>query len=317
MATDKNKHLTDVLTSHKVSKEQALLDKHKAKRDEICDALVEKYGIDIYSPFNSGSFAKNTAVNIKFDFDLMAPFKRSAFDTLEKMYTDVYDFLLDKYNREAHVRKQRVSIGIEFFLDDEGDTVKIDVVPGRELNKDQYKDDNKLNLYVYSQFGKLQKGSEYIQSNIKAQVQNIRDNSDTVSLRQNIRLMKVWKTHNKKEPKSFFIELIIIKAFNKKEITGGMWDKLKTVMEFIRDNVETISLPDPGNSNNEVADTLTDYEKSSFSDDMKNIINRVEENSDNIKLYFPLNDKFPIDDSDNKYDASKLGASVPPTLRFG
>jgi hypothetical protein len=31
MATDRSKHLNDVLTTHKISKEQALLDKHKKK----------------------------------------------------------------------------------------------------------------------------------------------------------------------------------------------------------------------------------------------------------------------------------------------
>lgn len=319
MATDKNKHLNNVLITHKINQEQVLLDKHKSKRDEICDALVEKYGSDIYSPFNSGSYAKNTAVNKKFDFDLMAPFERNAFDTLEKMYTNVYDFLLEKYSGQANVRKQKVSIGIEFFADDDGDIVKVDVVPGRELNKDQYNDDDKLNLYVYSQFGKLQNGSDYIRSNIKAQVQNIKNNADKVSLRQNIRLLKIWKIYNIKVPKSFFIELITIKAFDKKEITGDMWDKLKSVMEYIRDNVKTVSLPDPGNSNNEVADSMTDYDKSVLSDDMRNIIDRVEENSDNIKLYFPLNEKFPIDNDEggNKYDERKSGPSIPPPTRFG
>jgi hypothetical protein len=318
MATDKNKHLNDVLTTHKVSKEQDLLDKHKCKRDEICDALVEKYGADMYSPFNSGSFAKNTAVNKKFDFDLMAPFKRNAFSTLEKMFNDVYDFLLEKYSSSAHVRKQKVSIGIEFFADDKGDVVKIDVVPGRELNQDQYKEDDKLNLYVYSQFGKLQSGSDYIRSNIKAQVQNIKDNADKANLRQKVRLLKVWKIYNNKTPKSFFLELITIKAFDKLEISGGIWDRLKSVMEYIRDNVTTVSLPDPGNSNNEVADSMSDYEKSALSDDMRNMINRIEENSDYIKIYFPLNDKFPVEDtSNNKYDERKVAPSIPPPTRFG
>ncbi|MVN22988.1 nucleotidyltransferase family protein [Mucilaginibacter arboris] len=318
MATDRNKHLNDVLTSHKVSKEQDLLDKHKRKRDEIFDALVAKYSGDIYSPFNSGSFAKNTAVNKKFDFDLMIPFKRNSFSTLEEMFTDLYNYLLEKYGSIAHVRKQKVSIGTEFFADDNGDVVKIDVVPGRELNQNQYKEDDKLNLYVYSQFGKLQGGSDYIRSNIKAQVQNIRDNADKVNLRQNVRLLKVWKIYNSKTPKSFFLELITIKAFDKVEITGGMWDRLKSVMEYIRDNVKTVSLPDPGNSNNEVADSMSDYEKSALSDDMKNMINRIEENSDYIKVYFPLNEKFPIEDtSSNKYDERKSGPSIPPPTRFG
>ncbi|MGN6638022.1 MAG: nucleotidyltransferase [Mucilaginibacter sp.] len=316
MATDKNKHLDEVLATHKIKHEQALLDKHKTKRDEICQALVDKYGADIYDPFTSGSYAKNSAVNKKFDFDLVAPFKRSAFGTLEKMYTSVYDFLSGKYTGTAHVRKQKVSIGIEFFTDNDGDTVKIDVVPGRELNEDQYIDDNKLNLYVYAQFGKLLGGSEYIRSNIRAQIQNIKEHVDRAYLRQNIRLLKVWKLHNNKTPKSFFLELMVIKAFDAKDVSGDIWSRLKTILEFIRDNVKTISLPDPGNSNNEVADTMTDYDKMILSDDMRNMIARIEENSDHIKMYFPVNDKFSSDNG-NKYDSRKAAASIPPATRFG
>lgn len=320
MATDKNKHLDCVLSSHRISKEQELLDKHIEKRNSVKEALEDKYKEDLYSPFNSGSYAKNTAVNKKFDFDLIAPFKKNAFETLEKMYNDVYDFLYEKYKSEATVRRQKVSIGLEFY--NEGTTIKVDVVPGRELNQDQYTEDNSLNLYVYEQFGKIEKGSDYIKTNVKSQIDNIKDRAtkEKDSIRKIIRLLKVWKIYNGKTPKSFFIELITIKAFDKKEITGGLWDKLKSVMEYIRDEVKTISLPDPGNSGNQVADTLSDSDKAVLSDDMKFMIERIEENSDNIKTYFIINSKHPCEEEkkdDNTYGVKKEGSSVPPVTRFG
>ena len=323
MATDKNKYLECSLSSHKISKEQKLLDKFIDKRDKVKAALQEKYGNYLYDPFNSGSYAKNTAVNKKFDFDLMAPFKGNAFDTLEKMYNDVYDFLYEIYKDEATVKKKKVSIGLDFNADSDGDIVKIDVVPGRELNQDQYKDDNKLNLYVFDQFGKLAKGSDRLQSNVKAQINNIREKatSKKASIRKIIRLLKIWKIYNNKRVKSFFIDLITIKAFDKEEITGYLWDMLKAVMEFIRDEVKTVSLPDPGNGNNDVADTLTDADKSTLSDDMKYMLERIEENSDYIKTYFPMNDKFPCEGAksdDNRYAKVGTGFSIPPeTTRFG
>lgn len=322
MATDKNKHLEDVLASHKISKEQDLLDKHISKRKEIAEALQEKYGSDMYSPFNSGSYAKHTAMNKKFDIDLIAPYKRNAFDTLEKMYNSVYDFLYDKYKNEATVKKQKVSIGLEFFADDDGDIVKVDVVPGRELNKDQYPDDNNLNLYVYEQFGKIDKGSDRIKSNIKAQIENVKGHAEKDSVRQIIKLLKVWKFYNGKKPKSFFLELITINAFDKKTISGEIWDKLKAVMEYIRDEVKNISLPDPGNSSNDIADTLNDSDKDTLSYDMKRMIERIEEDSDIIKSYYPINEKFPPEveeeKSGNSYRVKTgIGLSVPPVTRFG
>jgi len=324
--TDKNKHLECVLSSHKISKEEKLLDKHIDRRNEIKEALEEKYGSNLYSPFNSGSYAKNTAVNIKFDFDLMAPFKRNAFGsngTLKDMYDSVYQSIHGKYHgKEATVRDQKVSIGIEFYPDSDGHIVNIDVVPGRELNLDQYKEDSKLNLYVNQRFGKIEAGSDYIRSNIQAQIDNIKDraNAEKDTIRKIIRLIKVWKIHKKPQLKSFFIELITIKAIDNKDVTGDLWERLKIVLEYIKDEVKTVSLPDPGNSANEVADTLTDLEKSTLSDDMKYMIERIEESSDNIKMYFSINEKHPCEEDkkdDNKYGIKKDGVFVPPSVRFG
>jgi len=322
MATDKNKHLDCVVSSHRLSKEQKLYDKHITKKNEVKESLEKEFSSNIYSPFNSGSIAKNTAVNTKFDIDLVTPFKRNKFDTLEKMYTAVYDFLYGKYHgKGAYVRKQKVSIGIEFDADAEGHVVKIDVVPGRELNQDQYKDDDKLNLYVYEQFGKIEKSSEHLLTNIEAQITNIRDRAtnEKDSIRKVIRLLKVWKIGKGSGPKSFFIELITIKAFDTHDITGGIWDKLKRVMEFIKDEVKTVSLPDPGNSGNDVADTMTDGEKETLSGDMKNMIDRIEENSDIIKSYFRINAKHPCEEEkdESNYSVKKEGVSNPPPTRFG
>ena len=320
---DKVKHLESVITTHQITKEKKLLDAHLQKKNEIKDAIKEKYGSSVYSPFNSGSYAKNTAINTKFDFDLVSPFKRDAFGTLKEMYEAVYEFLYDNYNNAATVRKQKVSIGLVFNADKDGNVVKIDVVPGRELNQDKYDNDNNLNLYVYNKYGKIDAGSEKIKTNIQAQIDNIKDRADKEkdSIRKIIRLLKVWKTNKGEYPtKSFFLELVTIKAFDSSTITGNLWEKLKTVLEYIRDNVtkESFKLIDPGNSNNDVADTLTDSEKQLLSYDMKNMLNRIEENDENIILYFPENSKFKEEDSnENRYGTNGGMPTPPPKLNFG
>jgi hypothetical protein len=323
---DKSLHLDTVIKTHQITKEKDLLDKHIQKKNEVKEAIEEKYGSDVYSPFNSGSYAKNTAINTKFDFDLVSPFKRNAFGangTLKEMYEDVYDFLYEKYKNDAQVRKQKVSIGLEFYADSDGDKIKIDVVPGRELNQDQYKDDENLNLYVYYKYGNFAADSERIKTNVQSQITNIKDRADKEkdSIRKIIRLLKVWKNTKYDYPtKSFFLELITIKAFDSSNITGNLWDKLQALLEYIRDNVtkDGFTLKDPGNSSNDLAETLTDSEKQQLANDMKAMLDRIKENDENIKAYFPENPKFKEDDKNKSIYGTKGGMPVPPPkLNFG
>ena len=318
---DKARYLESVIDSYKISKEEKLLEKYKTKRDEVKRALEEKYKGNIYSPFNSGSYAKNTAINTKFDFDMVTPFKRNAFGasgTLEQMYNEVYDFLCEKYKDEASIRKQKVSIGLEFNSDKDGDSIKIDVVPGREYNQEQYNYDKNLNLYAYKQYGNFEKGSDRIKTNIQAQIDNIRGRAtnEKDSIRKIIRLLKVWKTSAKREyPKSFFLELITIRAFDDKKIEGNVWETLRIVLDFIKDNVtkENFALKDPGNSGNNLIDTLTNSEREQLSRDIKNMLERIDEDEDYLEYYFPENPKFKSKEDNNK---TKMPLP-PPNLNFG
>ena len=131
--------------------------------------------------------------------------------------------------------------------------------------------------------------------------------------------MKVWKNTKYNYPtKSFFLELITIKAFDSKSITGSIWDKLETVLEYIRDNVnkENFTLKAPGNSSNDLADTLTSTEKQQLSDDMKNMLERIEDNDENLKTYFPENSKFKKEET-NQYGKTSGMPVPPPKLNFG
>lgn len=306
MNISKSEYLQEVLQTHRMAHVEDLLKKYRTKKQEIKEAIEANYSGDIYNPLNSGSYAKHTAINNKFDLDVMIPFKRNSFNTLEEMFNDLFDFLYDEYGNDARVIKQKVSIGIEFYADEDGDTISIDVVPGRELNKDQYEDDHKLNLYINSNYGLLEEQS-YIQTNIHSQIDHIKSKENE---RKIIRLLKVWKTTNNEKYKSFLLELITIKAFDKEAISGNLWEKLKAVMEYIKDHVtkENFTLKDPGNSGNDVADTLEKYQKQNLSNKMKNMLDRINDNEDHLKSYFPINTDFEEDKSNNGY-GTKSGAS--------
>jgi len=311
---NKNEYLKEVLDTHKMSKIQSLVDKYKGKRDEIVSAIEEHYGADMYKTFMSGSFAKHTATNIKFDMDIVVPFKKGSFDTLQDMFDDVYTFLHDKYKNEAEILKQKVSTGITFNPDSDGDIIQIDVVPGRELNQDDYEDSNDLNLYFNEDHWGFKKGT-WTKTNIQAQIDNIKGKQ---SEREIIRLLKIWKKRLNKDYKSYMIELFVIKAFNNYSGSSDLWERLKFAMQYIADNVidEKFTLVDPGNSNNDVLSSMEDYKKQNLANDMNSIITNVESYDENIKVYFKVNEKYKSSEREKGFGENVV--SYPPTgKRFG
>lgn len=315
MDFNKADYLGSVLETHKMKHIELLFDKFKEKRTEIKEKLEGEYSDKMYSPFNSGSYAKNTAMNSKFDLDLAVPFTRNSFTTISDMFDDVFDFLEKEYKDVATVRKQKVSIGIEFFPDVDNEIIQIDVVPGRELKQGDYPEDNYLNININTYDG------NYTQTNIHSQINNIKGKSDA---RQIIRLLKVWKHQNYKDYKSFFIELIVIKAFDNKIITGNLWQKLKIVLEYIIDEItkDNFTLKDPGNSSNDIAKTLDNNKKNSLKNDFEYLLSDVENKDENLKNHFKENEKYKVEEeeteSKNGYRInSSSNAIIPPSNQFG
>jgi hypothetical protein len=304
MSFDKNKHLDDVLESHKMNHVDDLMQKYISKREELKDALNNKFGEEIISrAINSGSYAKHTAINTKFDIDICQPFKHHGFDTLEEMADAVFDYFNDEYFDDdiisSKTRKQRVSTGLTFLID--GIEIQMDVVPGRELLENDYSTTNRLNLYVRP---KGLDSASTTQTSIQKHVDLIKGKGDERSI---IRLLKNWKANKNKEVKSFFIELITIRAFEKaNEIPDDLWGKLEMVLEFIRDNVKTIRLEDPANSNNIVSDTMSDFDKDMLANDMEWILNQVEEDDENLKIHFPINELFDPEEVKKKLAALEM-----------
>ena len=97
-----------------------------------------------------------------------------------------------------------------------------------------------------------------------------------------------------------------------------------TESKYLKENIakDSFKLIDPGNSNNDVVSSMESWDKDNLSNKLGLIIDRIEDNSENIKTYFPLNEDFK--DDDDKSSNSKYGLkdgiipSIPLTnQRFG
>ncbi|MPX18826.1 hypothetical protein CPI31_04295 [Moraxella catarrhalis] len=308
MSDYKSNYLNSVLESYRMKHIDGLVNKYREKRDEIKAFLNEQYGSKIYESFNSGSYKKHTAINTKFDFDLVVPFKRNSFSTLEEMFDDVFEKLTEKYQNETDVKKQGVSIGLTFNEEDE---INIDVVPVRETSQNTFSEEKNLNLH------KTQ-GNGYLKTNIHAQIEHIKAKENE---RKVIRLLKIWKACHQYKYKSFFIELLVIKAYEKSSPQGNLWEQFKTVLNYVIDNIqsENFTLKDPGNSNNNLALSLDDTKKTILVSQLKSMLVQIESNEKQIEFYLPLNEKF-AENNENKAYGLKSSAlvSIPPvSQRFG
>lgn len=314
MEIDKNSYLGEVLDTHRMCHVQDFIDKVKNRRDEIKLKMHDHYGGDKYSSFESGSFAKHTAINVKFDLDLVEPFKHGAFGTLQEMFDSVYDFLAEEYkNTGVTIRKQKVSIGVSFPIE-RGDEkpVEIDVVPGRELKDDDYLKSRDLNLYFNEDHWGFKKGTSQ-KTNIQKQILHIEGKS---SEREIIRLLKIWKKQKEKKYKSFVIELAVIRAMEGYDGEKELWPRLKFVMEYLRDHIadSCFHLYDPGNSNNDVLSAMSDYDRMSFKMDMEIMLNNIDSNPDfYLPYYIKVNEKYS-----GGYKEKEKGTAYPSTpKRFG
>jgi hypothetical protein len=210
-------------------------------------------------------------------------------------------------------------------FDIDGVVFDMDVVPGRERpNNNDYNDIN-TDLSLYVKPDKRSKKEEdnsvkRIKTNIKIHV-GLLNGTNRTHERKVTKLLKVWKTERKKQDggkliKSFMMELYTKEAFdNTDDIPSGLWEKTKLVMNHIIDNIETSNLVDPANSSNVVSDSMSDTAKTQTKRDMKNTIKNVEDDSDKIKEYFPINDEFDNDDNSNSSSTAK--ASILSTSKFG
>lgn len=314
MATFKSQHLQAVLDSHKMRKIQALMDKFIVKREEVKNALNQKYSDKLLcNPINSGSFAKHTAINKKFDIDICPIFSRTSFNTLEEMADELFRYFENEYkdnHLQLPIKKQRVSIGLEFNID--GDIIKMDVVPGREINDEEYATTYDLKLYVRA---KDDNPATETKTNIKKHVDLINGRTDVRSI---IRLLKCWKYYNDKEIKSFILELLTLRAYeeNKNNLPTDLWEQLEMTLKFIADRIETIQLVDPANSNNIVSNTMLSDLKKTISLDIKNMLDHIYNDETFIMVYFKVNSDFPGNDN-NKYQKKASGPSILETQSFG
>ncbi len=280
-AINTDAYLSSFAFAVQADKNSSLYKVSERKCEQVIKFIEKEFAFELSDvPFQWGSNAKGTAIEGKSDFDIMVRFHRNSF-TVEEMYFSVLDAFREKFNDNAiiEVVDQKKSIGLVFSL--KGESVRIDVVPMRDIDTNPR--NTASNLYINNKglFSKptITKTDIPLQASLQL----------TPIQKKLIIMLKKWKTDNDVPISSYMIQLFVVKAYekNKYNIPKKLTDKLMLVLDFMAENISTIRLVSPENTNNIVSDIpVTD--KDTIRKKALKVVEEYEYHPNTIQSFFVL-----------------------------
>lgn len=261
-----------VLINENIKADPALFKRVLSYREKVKQVLVDNFGSRLISmPEDTGSFYKRTAIGSNYDIDIVLPFKRNSYNSLEEMYYSVHRVIGEAFGAEATIIKQTKALGITF--ENNGDPVHFDIVPGREIIN--YKIEKNLNLFVKPDWV-WQNGSSF-KTNVGIQ-RGI--NVNNPSARSVIKLLKAYRDRNSLPLPSLLIDQYVVNALSENNygIYVSPTDNLLNCMSFISKKMKHKCLIDNSNSNNNLHDKLSELQRQYISNQISSDLLRIEEN---------------------------------------
>lgn len=275
-------YLKNVLRTESLKENPELLENALFFRDKLKLWMVDNFAHKLVSvPENIGSFTKRTANANGFDVDIVLPYRRDCFQSLEEMYNWTHDRLKAEFGNIAKVKKNTKAISILF--EKNGYEISFDIVPGREIN--DYKTDKKLNLYVNPNvFWK--KGSSFkIDTSIQRNA-----TTNKPEQRRVIRLMKSYNLRNSLCLPSVIIEQAVVEALSDQKygVYYSDTDNLLNSMEYLAKKLEQKSFINNGNSNNNLNNKISSETKYNAVHLLRTDIEKLEDSPYYLKEVFEL-----------------------------
>jgi hypothetical protein len=288
-----NEYLNAVLSDQTLSQDDEELDDLRAERSDIEDLLRGEYG-STPSIRYGGSYKKKTMMKASFDLDILCYFPRedgSAGDTLEDIYNSVADTLRGNYIVETKRSALRL-------LDPDSEHyAHVDVVPGRFVEGS----DGDVNLY--------QKGGQKdsLKTNPEKHINHIRESS----VRDVIKLTKLWNVKNYLGAKTFVLELLVVDVLEEED--GIVSDQVIYLFEALRDYIDGTSVEDPANpEGNDLSDMFDSATKRTLSGAARRALNQIEnENWEAIFGHVENNEGADRSESLKSASAAATGSSKP------
>ena len=202
--------------------------------------IAEWAGVCLCETKLSGSRAKGTAIDISTDLDLFISLSSTTNNTLKEIYDSLYNWVTSK---GISARKQNVSIGVTYGGQ------KIDLVPAKR----QGPHGGDHSLY-------RRKVDSWTKTNIDTHISRVVNSGR----RNEIIGLKVWRENHNLAFPSIYLETLVIDALRGKAFDNPAGN-IYYLLGYLRDNISSLRVVDPANSNNILSDDLTAEEKRSIS----------------------------------------------------
>jgi hypothetical protein len=196
-----------------------------------------------------------------YDLDIICYFPREddeAGKTLKEIYEETEKALQEFYRVERKPSALRLR---EKEGSDPGLDFHIDVVPGR------YIDGDSGDVYLYQYAAE----KDYLKTNLETHITHVKD-SGVVDA---IRLLKLWRCRNGLTIKHFVLELLVIDLLSAKK-GSNLTTQLTHLWTKLRDESDKLSVKDPANENNDLAQLLNAGVRAELSVVARSTLNLIE-----------------------------------------
>lgn len=190
-----------------------------------------------------GSLAKMTANSNSCDIDLLCYFPNTNYDSVETIYNNT----LTALNNASYLTEPKNSaIYVYGKLGEEKWDTTVDVVPGKYTSNDDNKD-----VYLWCRRDKCK-----LKSNPELQIGKVQQSN----CKDLIRLLKLYRSFNNFEFKSFYLEIFAIDVVQPEfEENDNLYDKLVKFCSHYQE-IGRKKIYDPANSANDINSIHTDSE---------------------------------------------------------
>ena len=275
-----DEYLKKILTEEQLKANPIVFKKVVAHREKVKQWLGDRFVNKLAAlPEDTGSFYKRTAIASNYDLDIVLPFRKNSYNTLEEMYYDVYKVVGKAYGENATVIKQSKAIGVTFGVDK--NQIHFDIIPGREINN--YRVEKDLNLYVKPDWI-WQRGGSF-KTNVGVQ-KTMTVNKPEV--RTVIKLLKKYRDKNNLPLPTVMVEQYVVAALSNNNfgVYTSPTENLLNSMDYISRKIEQKKLIDIANSNNNLHDKVDSLQKNFILAQLQRDIKRIEKNPRFIKEIF-------------------------------